>query len=163
MSKFRISVCRGAECAGKRDGDAVHERLARLIDERALHEHVVLDRHSCFGRCRVGPNVHVRPQPAGGDQPRFVLASMPPRQRGRSALYNGVSTEDAVAIIDAHILGGEILHRLIHRPAPVPPDDRGPGEPRLVEPLATIDLSSHDSTDTESPSPPTGDTSDAGD
>ena len=161
MPKFRISVCRGAVCAGKRDGDAVHERLARLIDERALHEHVDLDRHSCFGRCRIGPNVHVRPQPAG-DQARFVLASKRPRPRGKSALYNGVGEEDAVAIIEAHVLGGEVLHRLIHRPPPVPPDGSGPRAPRLVEPLATIDLSSHDSTDTEPPSPPTGDTSDAG-
>lgn len=122
--RFRIAVCRGPECAGKRAGDAVHAQLAHIIEERDLHDAVILERHICFGRCRVGPNVHVRELTSTSSEPQRVFVAMPPRRRGRSALYNHVREEDACDIIESHVLGGEIVHRLIHRPVVTDAGDR---------------------------------------
>lgn len=172
-ARFRIAVCRGPECAGQRAGNAVHERLARLIDEQGLHDRVILERRVCFGRCTLGPNVHVRelvppvvagaPATAGGD-----FAAPGQRARPRSALYNGVGEDDVYEIIESHVLGSEVVHRLIRRPAPAPGQvpgqvpDLAPGQapaqgqdaavgrdPRL----ATAARLPHASSDTETATP----------
>lgn len=95
---FQILVCRGPECAGKRDADAVYGRLCSLIEERSLDREVLLGRKNCFGRCSRGPNVYVRavrPNPC------------------RSALYNRVSVQDAGAIVEHHVVHGQVLDHLV--------------------------------------------------
>lgn len=115
---FHILVCRGPECAGKGDADAVYGRLCALVAERALDQQVLLGRKNCFGRCSRGPNVYVR--------------AVRPHARC-SALYNRVSVADAGAIVDQHVLGGRVLERLIEPPVPAAPaslEDRD--DPRLA-------------------------------
>jgi (2Fe-2S) ferredoxin len=107
--RFDIRVCRGPVCAGEREADAVHERLAELLAARGLGAVVDLERQSCFGRCRLGPNVHVGERLA----PELLAAPNPPRKL--SAFYNGVGPEDADEIVAAHVLGGRTVERLIYR------------------------------------------------
>jgi (2Fe-2S) ferredoxin len=123
--RFDIRVCRGPVCAGEREADAVHARLAELLAARDLGAVVELERQSCFGRCRLGPNVHVGERLA----PELLAAAEPPRKL--SAFYNGVSPDDADEIVTAHVLGGRAVERLIYRvpfaPPFAPPDELEPG------------------------------------
>jgi (2Fe-2S) ferredoxin len=122
--RFDIRVCRGPVCAGEREADAVHERLAELLAARGLGAVVELERQSCFGRCRLGPNVHV------GERlpPELLAAPNPPRKL--SAFYNGVGPEDADEIVTAHVLGGRAVERLIYRiPFADTVETRPDGEP----------------------------------
>lgn len=107
--RFYIRVCRGATCAGLRDGDAVHARLAELLAARGLDAAVALERQSCFGRCWYGPNVHV------GERlpPELPAAEPPPRKL--SAFYSGVRPDDAVEIVAEHLLAGRVVERLLYR------------------------------------------------
>jgi (2Fe-2S) ferredoxin len=113
--RFDVRVCRGPVCAGEREADAVHARLAELLAAHGLGDAVELERQSCFGRCRLGPNVHV------GERlpPELLAAAALPgsaeRPRKLSAFYNGVSPDDAGEIVAAHLLGGRVVERLIYR------------------------------------------------
>jgi (2Fe-2S) ferredoxin len=127
--RFDIRVCRGPVCAGEREADAVHARLAELLAARGLGAVVELERQSCFGRCRLGPNVHVGERLA----PELLAAANPPRKL--SAFYNGVGPDDADEIVAAHVLGGRAVERLIYRIpfaaiAELEPDGESRGEPR---------------------------------
>lgn len=119
--RFDIRVCRGPVCAGEREADAVHARLTELLAARGLGAVVELERQSCFGRCRLGPNVHVGERLA----PELLAAAEPPRKL--SAFYNGVSPDDADEIVAAHVLGGRAVERLIYRVPFAPSDQLEPG------------------------------------
>jgi (2Fe-2S) ferredoxin len=124
--RFDIRVCRGPVCAGEREADAVHERLAELLAARGLGAAVELERQSCFGRCRLGPNVHV------GERLAAELLAAPNPPRRLSAFYNGVGPEDADEIVTAHVLGGRAVERLIYRvpfATELAPDREAGGEP----------------------------------
>jgi (2Fe-2S) ferredoxin len=107
--RFDIRVCRGPVCAGERAADAVHARLAEGIAARDLSAVVDLERQSCFGRCRLGPNVHVGERLA----PALRAAAHPPRRL--SAFYNHVEPDDADDILTAHVLAGRVVERLAYR------------------------------------------------
>lgn len=115
---FEIVVCRGPQCAGKRDADAVHEALVALVAEHGLGDRVTLARKVCFGRCTMGPNVHVRTVARPDDTPA-----------PRSALYNHVTVADARAVVEEHVMAGVFLGRLVA--APPAPAAQG-ADPRLA-------------------------------
>jgi (2Fe-2S) ferredoxin len=111
-STFEILVCKGPECAGKGDADAVYQRLCTVIAEQRMSEQVTLGRKNCFGRCSRGPNVYVRSLRA-----HVHLAGRPKL----SILYNRVAVHDADAIVTQHLVGGRVLEYLIDDdPAPGP-------------------------------------------
>ena len=117
MKKYRIVVCRGPECGDRRESAALHTSLVELLRQRGLEGRVDLGWQSCFGRCRQGPNVLVRPiQPNEG---RFLFAAMPLGGPG-SALYNGVGPGDLLRILEEHIERGQILRDKILRPEAAP-------------------------------------------
>lgn len=123
-SVYQVWVCRGPECAGRRAADDVHRRLVTLIDERQLASRVVVDRQSCFGRCRHGPNVYVRPVRRAAaiagpsvwvsavSQSTPVDSSLPAQP---SALYHQVTESDIGDIIERHIIGHAVIHDLTRR------------------------------------------------
>lgn len=129
--RFDIRVCRGPVCAGEREADGVHARLADLLAARGLGPAVELERQSCFGRCRLGPNVHVGERLA----PELLAAADPPRRL--SAFYNHVSPDDADEIVTSHVLGGRVVERLVYRipgmalgpPVASEPGQQAGGEP----------------------------------
>lgn len=124
--RFDIRVCRGPVCGGERDAGAVHARLAALIRARDLDDAVGLDWQICFGRCRHGVNVHVRDR-LDRDGPEA------PRQR-LSALYSGVRAGDADELLSAHVCGGRVVERLVHRPAAGPLPAQQPVLARAEQP-----------------------------
>lgn len=113
--RFKVLVCRGPECGDKRDSLAIYERFREVFEDRGVAGDIELGWQSCFGRCTQGPNCLVReivPQPTAQ---RFVFAALPSR-RGLTALYNGVTRDDVADVTDRHIIGGQLVRRLIRRP-----------------------------------------------
>lgn len=117
FESFEILVCKGPECAGKGDADAVYQRLCTVLEEQRMSEQVRVGRKNCFGRCRRGPNVYVR---------RLGVRVHPHQDGPRpriSVLYNRVAVQDADAIVIQHLAGGHVLEHLIEG-APDPGPDR---------------------------------------
>jgi (2Fe-2S) ferredoxin len=117
VKKYRIVVCRGPECGDRRESAALHGALVDLLRQRGLEGRVDLGWQSCFGRCRQGPNVLVRP--VSPNEGRSLLAAMPLGGPG-SALYNGVGPGDLLRILEEHIERGQILRDKILRPEAAP-------------------------------------------
>ncbi|WP_428261627.1 (2Fe-2S) ferredoxin domain-containing protein [Haliangium sp.] len=108
---FELTVCRGDVCAGERGADAIADAIRDRLRERAADPtaaEVHLARLNCFGRCSLGPNLHVRerlPSSPGG----------PRRRRPLSALYSGVEIDDIDEILRVHVDGGRVVARLVRR------------------------------------------------
>jgi len=118
-NRYTILVCRGPECGDRRDSTALYSAFEVALAEAApLPTPVELDRYSCFGRCRRGPNVLVR-EVLPGENPTMVRL-MP--TSGRSAVvYHGVLPAEVRQIVEEHIRGGKRLQHLIERGATIPP------------------------------------------
>ena len=110
-------MCRGPECGDKRCSRAVYDAFARVIEARHLVAAVTLEWQSCFGRCTQGPNVLIREIMETPGESRFIFAAPPRGRGGRSALYNGVTPDDALELIDEHVVRGRLVRRLIELPA----------------------------------------------
>ena len=113
--RYQILVCRGPECGPKRGSAAIYAALERALADRGITTGVDLGWQSCFGRCTRGPNCLVR-ETTGQPQPRRTFAQLPRRRSGPSALYNGVTVDDAAEIVDEHVRGGRIVRRLLPSP-----------------------------------------------
>ena len=85
-----ILVCHGTGCTSSKSPQ-IAENLRRIIEERNL-QNVRVVRTGCFGLCAKGPIVIIRPE---------------------DIFYSLVKPEDAEEIIDKHIIGGEIVERLL--------------------------------------------------
>jgi len=108
--RYKIVVCRGPECGDQRFSRDIHAELVRVIGKRGLNAKITLDWQSCFGRCRVGPNVMVR-KVAPDEDP--LLEAMVPRLDCQATLYNGVRPVDADRIVEQHVQAGQVLEDLI--------------------------------------------------
>src|SRR5262249_52354391 len=91
----------------------IHAAFAEVLRARGLEARCELAWQSCFGRCRQGPNVLVRPSLPG--EGRFLVAAVPLGGPG-AALYNGVEPADAPRSVEEHVVGGRIVRDLIKRP-----------------------------------------------
>jgi (2Fe-2S) ferredoxin len=110
--RYKILVCRGPECGDKRFSRDVHAELVRVLRARGLEERIVLDWQSCFGRCRVGPNVMVRRVLPGEDP---FLEAIVPRLGCEAVLYNGVRPADASRIVREHVEAGRMIQDLVRK------------------------------------------------
>lgn len=124
--RYLVIVCRGPECGERRDSAAVHAQFQREVKGLGLERVVELRWQSCFGRCRQGPNVLVRPAPEASAPQGSVrvplLAAQPARASEGAALYNDVRLEDVARILQSHVSRGMIVRELVLKPeAPVPP------------------------------------------
>ena len=85
-----ILVCHGTGCTSSKSPKII-ENLRRIIDEKNVNNVRVIQT-GCFGLCAKGPIVIVRPE---------------------DVFYSLVKPEDAEEIIEKHIIGGEIVQRLL--------------------------------------------------
>lgn len=114
LPRYRILVCRGPECGGKRGSSALLPHLQRALADEGVADRCDLRWQSCFGRCSLGPNVLVRELSPAPEQPRYVFATLPGRG-GKSALYNRVSPDRLREIVRQHVGQGEVVRGYIER------------------------------------------------
>ena len=107
-----VLVCRGPECGDKRGSSLVHTALSReLARAKKTDKDVMLAWQSCFGQCRRGVNVLVREMKPGEDL--FFISFK--TGGAKSALYHGVTPEDAPRIVEEHVCGGNVIEELKNR------------------------------------------------
>jgi (2Fe-2S) ferredoxin len=114
--RYKVIVCRGPECGERLGSHTIHAAFVEALRARGLDGRCELGWQSCFGRCRQGPNVLVRPIAPG--EGRSLLAALPMGGPG-AALYSGVTPLDTLRIVDEHVGAGRILRDLIKRPEDV--------------------------------------------
>ena len=85
-----ILVCHGTGCTSSKSPKII-ENLRKIIEEKNV-ENVRVVQTGCFGLCAKGPIVIIRPE---------------------DVFYSLVTPEDAEEIIEKHIVGGEIVERLL--------------------------------------------------
>ncbi len=100
-----ILICRGTACVST-ESQEVQNELEKQVRERGLSEQVRVVHTGCFGFCARGP----------------VMVILP-----RGTMYCEVRVEDVGEIIERHILGGEIIERLLFK------------DPQTYEPTEKID------------------------
>jgi (2Fe-2S) ferredoxin len=112
--RYKLIVCRGPECGGKRHSADVHGALAQALGACPLPPgtEAVLDWHSCFGRCQRGPNVLVREIMPGENS--FLVALMPQGAPG-AVLYHAVRPNEAPRIVEEHVAGGRPIWEFCRR------------------------------------------------
>ncbi len=85
-----ILVCGGTGCTSSHSMDVIN-RLNEVIKEKGL-DNVRVIRTGCFGLCARGPIMVIRPE---------------------DTFYSAAKVEDVEEIIEKHIIGGEIVERLL--------------------------------------------------
>lgn len=85
-----IAVCHGTGCTSSKSPEIL-ENFKRIIKEKNL-EDVTVMQTGCFGLCAKGPVVIIRPE---------------------NTFYAKVKPEDCEEIVQKHIIGGEVVQRLL--------------------------------------------------
>ena len=85
-----ILVCRGTGCTSSKSPEII-ETFRRIIEEKNI-ENVKVIQTGCFGLCAKGPIVIIRPE---------------------DVFYAHCKLEDCEEIINTHILGGNLVERLL--------------------------------------------------
>jgi NADH:ubiquinone oxidoreductase subunit F (NADH-binding)/(2Fe-2S) ferredoxin len=88
-----ISVCSDSGCLSG-GGEAVRQALCAALEARGIAEQVEVRATGCFGFCEQGPIIITRPD---------------------DTFYVRVKPKDAEAIVDQHIVGGQVVERLLFK------------------------------------------------
>ncbi len=88
-----VLICRGTACISSESRE-VQAELEKQIKDRGIEEQVRVVHTGCFGFCARGP----------------VMVVLP-----KGTLYCEVRVEDVGEIIERHILGGELVDRLLYK------------------------------------------------
>ena len=91
--KTMLMVCTGTGCVSAK-GFHVRDALEKAVNDRGLGHECIVIPTGCNGFCAVGPIVVVQPD---------------------GVFYQKVSDRDAAEIVDAHLVGGTPVERLMHR------------------------------------------------
>lgn len=97
--KMQLLVCGGTGCKASASHDIV-ENLQKIVDKRGISNRVDVITTGCFGFCEKGPIVKIIPD---------------------NTFYVQVKPDDAIQIVDEHILNGRRVERLLYKD---PKDDR---------------------------------------
>lgn len=90
--KRAVVLCGGTGCLSSNSADILH-RFEQLIEEKGLSDKVTVNQVGCFGYCSQGPFVKIYPE---------------------DTLYRMVRIEDVDEIVEADLLGGKIVERLLY-------------------------------------------------
>ena len=102
LPEREFMFCEGARCQGP--GPGLRARFKALLEERGCEPHRVrVASASCFGACGL----------SGGAPAAFVLA------RPEKVLYQIATEEDLVALVEGHVMRGEVVEHLKAREEPI--------------------------------------------
>ncbi len=88
-----ILICRGTACVSSESLE-VQDELEKQLKNKDLHPRVKVVHTGCFGFCARGPIMVILPD---------------------GTLYCEVRVEDTGEIVDRHILGGQVVERLLYK------------------------------------------------
>ena len=98
MGQYRrhVFVCTsGSTCPTQGDTEAFVKYLRAEVARAGLHVEVRINKSGCFSQCGNGPMLVVYPE---------------------NVWYASVRAEDLPEIVQAHLLGGAPVERLVYRP-----------------------------------------------
>jgi len=102
LPEREFMFCEGARCQGA--GPSLRERFKALLEERGIAPHRVrVASASCFGACGL----------SGGTPAVFVLA------RPEKVLYRIATEEDLIALLEVHVVNGQVVERLKAKEEPI--------------------------------------------
>lgn len=91
--RSHVLVCAGTGCASA-GCTAVEQAIKSEVERKGLTSEVKMVNTGCFGFCKMGPIVMVYPE---------------------GSFYCHVKPEDAIDLVDEHLLKGRIVDRLLYR------------------------------------------------
>ncbi len=91
ISRREVLICGGTGCRSSQSHE-IAEQLRQLIETRGLSEKVKIVEVGCFGFCAQGPIIKIEPD---------------------NVLYVMCRPEDATEIVEQHLIGGEMVERLL--------------------------------------------------
>ncbi|WP_243317792.1 NADH-ubiquinone oxidoreductase-F iron-sulfur binding region domain-containing protein [Geothrix paludis] len=107
LPERELLFCEGSRCHGS--GPGPRERFAAMLAERGVsRESVRIGAASCFGACGLASDHLASAGPA-----TYVLA------RPEKVLYRVTGEEDLAAILDGHLIGGQVVERLRAQEEPI--------------------------------------------
>jgi NADP-reducing hydrogenase subunit HndC len=95
QSKMQILVCGGTGCSSQ-ENDLITDNLRLELEARALENNISVVRTGCSGLCNMGPLVKILPS---------------------GIVYTKVKSDDARDIVEKHIVGGNVVERLLAKDA----------------------------------------------
>lgn len=114
MSQYRchVFVCTyGSWCPRDGDTDGIVKKLKSAVNAAGLRGQVRINKAGCFNQCGHGPMMVIYPQ---------------------ARWYAGVKPEDAAELVDAELVRGEPLTRLLYTAPPGDNKDLSHYPPELV-------------------------------
>ncbi|TEB10009.1 NADH-quinone oxidoreductase subunit NuoF [Pelotomaculum propionicicum] len=93
LGSTQVMVCSGTACTSAASQD-LRNGLQLEIERHGLKENVKVFKTGCFGFCQNGPIVMVHPG---------------------EVFYCNVKPEDAKEIVETHLMGGQVVERLLYR------------------------------------------------
>lgn len=115
MTKYRFSVCKGADC--RRGGsDQVFAQAKRALEELGLRERCELYRGGCYGLCHLGPNAVIRID-TGAKRDPFAREDSRLMGWAGETYYWAMTPAKAQAIVEQHIAKDEPVKELFGDPA----------------------------------------------
>ncbi len=89
-----VLICTGPRCGGERGSQRVRQELRREFVRQGIPASVKDTECLCFGLCTHGPNVIIYPD---------------------AVVYSGVKPQDVAEIVRRHLVGGQVVERLLYR------------------------------------------------
>ena len=111
MDLYKIAVCKGPSCSSRFSQD-IKKKFSEIVSKKSLGKDIIVGDGGCYGRCIDGPNVMVIGPIPRDEEENYRSFSVPVKPDLRRQLYNGVSVNDCLEIIDTHCVKGQILERL---------------------------------------------------
>ena len=89
-----VLICTGPRCGGERGSARIRQEIRREFVRQGIPATVKDTECLCFGLCTYGPNVIIYPD---------------------AVVYSGVTPKDVAEIVRRHLVGGQVVDRLLYR------------------------------------------------
>lgn len=93
-------------CCAAKGGEEVRDRMAAALAKRGLNKLIRANKAGCLDACEFGPTVVVYPE---------------------QVWYGGVTPDDVEEIVEKHLIGGEVVERLLIPSRMTEPEEQAMG------------------------------------